>query len=41
VKPRAAPPRDHAAAPLPQGELSGMSDLAEVDYADDPPSPEW
>ncbi|HEX7599633.1 MAG TPA: hypothetical protein VF518_15555 [Polyangia bacterium] len=28
------------ARPPPQAELSGMPDLAEVDYAD-PPSPEW
>jgi len=35
-----ASPREHAAAPLPQAELSGTSDLAEVDYAD-PPSAEW
>jgi hypothetical protein len=33
-------PRRAAARPPPQAELSGTSDLAEVDYAD-PPSPEW
>jgi hypothetical protein len=33
-------PRRSAARPPPQAELSGTSDLAEVDYAD-PPSPEW
>jgi hypothetical protein len=33
-------PRRTAARPPPQPELSGTSDLAEVDYAD-PPSPEW
>jgi hypothetical protein len=33
-------PRRTAARPPPQAELSGTSDLAEVDYAD-PPSPEW
>jgi hypothetical protein len=33
-------PRRPAARPPPQAELSGTSDLAEVDYAD-PPSPEW
>jgi hypothetical protein len=32
--------RHTTARPPPQGELSGTSDLAEVDYAD-PPSPEW
>jgi hypothetical protein len=31
--------RHTTARPPPQGELSGTSDLAEVDYAD-PPSPE-
>jgi hypothetical protein len=34
------PPRRIAARPPPQAELSGTSDLAEVDIAD-PPSPEW
>ncbi|HJX52163.1 MAG TPA: transposase, partial [Polyangia bacterium] len=33
-------PHRTAARPPPQAELSGTSDLAEVDYAD-PPSPEW
>jgi hypothetical protein len=33
-------PRRTGARPPPQAELSGTSDLAEVDYAD-PPSPEW
>jgi hypothetical protein len=33
-------PRRTAARPPPQAELSGTSDLAEVDYAE-PPSPEW
>jgi hypothetical protein len=33
-------PRRTAARPPPRAELSGTSDLAEVDYAD-PPSPEW
>jgi hypothetical protein len=33
-------PRRAAARPPPQAELSGRTDLAEVDYAD-PPSPEW
>jgi len=33
-------PRRTAARPPPQAELSGTSDLAEVDYAD-PPNPEW
>ena len=33
-------PHRTAARPLPQAELSGTDDLAEVDYAD-PPSPEW
>ena len=33
-------PRRTAARPPPQAEISGTSDLAEVDYAD-PPSPEW
>jgi Putative transposase len=37
--PSEAPPHT-AARPPPQAELSGRSDLAEVDYAD-PPSPEW
>ena len=34
------PPRCTAARPPPQAELSGTSDLAEVDFAD-LPSPEW
>ena len=33
-------PRRTAARPPPQAELSGTSDLSEVDYAD-PPSNEW
>ena len=33
-------PRRTSARPPPQAELSGTSDLAEVEYAA-PPSPEW
>jgi hypothetical protein len=33
-------PRRTAARPPPQAELSGTTDVVDVDYAD-PPSPEW